>query len=934
MAARGRRRFGFVLVVGLLVAALAPPAGAAGPSPTPGGLVRAIVTLRPGAGAAVSQLVERSGGRIRDRFHLIDGFALEVPARALDALRASGLVGSVELDARIVAMDHGPNTGDLEYENAWGVEHIGAPAVHAAGITGTGVKVAVIDTGIDYVHDDPDDQPYVVDPEFNGNYAGGYDFVNGDDDPMDDNGHGTHVAGILAAEKNGYLVAGVAPDVDLYALKILNANGEGDVSKLILALQWAVDHDIDVVNMSLGTHEVSAALQAAVESAAAAGVLMVAASGNTVTFQELLFGCPVAYPGAYPQVLATTFTNGNNALTGYSCTGPQVDFASPGDQIFSPVPVGSCMFCSPYGYAAQSGTSMASPHLAGTVALLLDAGIADAGAPGLFDDVRAQLCSTADVGFGVQTGFGGGTAIPTSDPRYPQYFGCGVLDADGAVMPLVPPPPPPGNADPDAVDDTATVAEDASVVMPVTANDTDADGDPLVVTAATGAAHGTLAVGTPPTTVEYTPAPDFHGTDSFSYAIEDGNGGFDTAQVSVTVTPVNDPPVAGDDEAMTEQGTAVAIAVLANDSDVDEDILVVASAADPPNGTAEANPDGTISYLPAPGFHGTDAFTYTVEDGNGGSATAQVTVTVTPLNHPPAAADDTATVAEDGSVSVPVTANDSDADGDSLTVTDAGGAAHGTLAIGNPPTTIQYTPAADFAGTDSFGYTIADGNGGTATAQVTVTVTPVNDPPVAANDTATTPAGSAVAIAPLANDIDVDGDTLAVASVSDPPHGTATANADGTITYTPDAGYTGSDAFGYTATDGVAVSALATVSVTVTPVIPLTSLLHVGDLDSSTSGTALRWTARVTILMHTGTHANRGGVVVKGTWSAGATGTAQCTTGSNGACQVSKGQIPRTTASVTFTVTSATRSGFTYVPSANHDPDGGSNGTFIVVPQP
>ena len=119
------------------------------------------------------------------------------------------------------------------------------------------MKVAVIDTGIDYIHDDPVDNPYVVDPEFLSNYKGGYDFFNNDDDPMDDNGHGTHVAGIIAAEHNGYLVTGVAPGVDLYALKILNESGEGEYSGLIAALGWAVDHDMDVVNMSLGAHEPS-----------------------------------------------------------------------------------------------------------------------------------------------------------------------------------------------------------------------------------------------------------------------------------------------------------------------------------------------------------------------------------------------------------------------------------------------------------------------------------------------------------------------------------------------------------------------------------------------------------------------------------------------------------------------------------------------------
>ena len=154
-----------------------------------------------------------------------------MPAASIPGLRHAKGVKSVEIDGTVTTMEPvttAASTGDLEYDNAWGVTHIGSKAAHDAGIRGQGVKVAVIDTGVDYIHDQPPAlEPPVVDPEFLNIYKGGYDFVNNDADPMDDNGHGTHVAGILAAEHNGYLVVGVAPAVDLYALKILDASGDG-----------------------------------------------------------------------------------------------------------------------------------------------------------------------------------------------------------------------------------------------------------------------------------------------------------------------------------------------------------------------------------------------------------------------------------------------------------------------------------------------------------------------------------------------------------------------------------------------------------------------------------------------------------------------------------------------------------------------------------
>jgi subtilisin len=276
--------------------AVSSDAATAGGPPT-----KVIVTFRARPGKAAEQAIAAAGGNVRFRYTIIPALAASVPAQAIEGLRHNPLVKAVEADGQVTILGDDTPTGDLEYDNAWGVRHIGTKRVHDSGDWGEGVKVAIIDSGIDYVHYDLSG-PQPVYPEFHGNYRGGYDFVNDDADPIDDNGHGTHVAGILAADKNGYLVVGVAPRVELYALKVVDASGNGDYSSVIAALQRAVDHDIDVVNMSIGGHEVSQALAAAVEAAYGARVLMVAAAGNVnpASWQELIYGCPVVYPAAYP----------------------------------------------------------------------------------------------------------------------------------------------------------------------------------------------------------------------------------------------------------------------------------------------------------------------------------------------------------------------------------------------------------------------------------------------------------------------------------------------------------------------------------------------------------------------------------------------------------------------------------------------------------
>jgi len=178
-----------------------------------------------------------------------------------------------------------------------------------------------------------------------------------------------------------------------------------------------------------------------------------------------------------------------------------------------------------------------------------------------------------------------------------------------------------------AEDDVAATREDTATTIAVLANDHQPASGLLSVTGASDPVHGTTAAN-PDGTVSYSPDPDFNGADSFSYDVADGRGGTDEALVSVTVSPVNDVPRATDDSAGVLQDSSVTVAVLANDTDVDGDVLAVTAVSDPPHGTARSNPDRTVTYNPDTGYTGPDAFTYDVSDGHGGAGRATVNVTV------------------------------------------------------------------------------------------------------------------------------------------------------------------------------------------------------------------------------------------------------------------------------------------------------------------
>src|SRR5216117_3293860 len=325
------------------------------------------------------------------------------------------------------------------------------------------------------------------------------------------------------------------------------------------------------------------------------------------------------------------------------------------------------------------------------------------------------------------------------------------------------------------------------------------------------------------------PALNFNGTDSFTYKASDGQAQSGVTTVTITVTPVNDAPVAANDDSYTTpedtQLTVSAPGVLANDSDVDGDALSAVLVSNPIHGTLTLNSDGSLVYMPALNFNGIDSFTYKASDGQAQSGVATVTITVTPVNDAPMAAnDDSYTTAEDTqlTVSAPgVLANDSDVDGDALSAVLVSNPSHGTLTL-NGDGSFSYMPALNFNGIDSFTYKASDGQAQSGVATATITVTPVNDAPVAANDdNYTTPEDTQLTvIAPgvLANDSDVDGDPLSTILVTGPSHGTLTLNSDGSFTYMPALNFNGIDTFTYKATDGQAQSGIATATITVTPV--------------------------------------------------------------------------------------------------------------------
>lgn len=328
-------------------------------------------------------IIHGAKGIIKRTFNLIPAMVVTLPEEEIPGLFSNSTVTYIQENVVYRAAD--------EYTESWGVVHIGANQAHISGNKGTGIKIAVIDTGIDYNHQDLDD-----------NYAGGWNCIGNNADPFDDsdNSHGTHVAGIIAAEENGIGTIGVAPEAEIYAVKVLDQAGNGTLESVVAGIQWAANNGMDIANLSLEGPDVLPLQDACNAAYYNAGVLLVAAGGNTS-------GGAVRYPGGYSTVIAVTATTSADQRAFFSPIGSLLELAAPGLNIFSTVAGG--------GYGFISGTSQASPHVAGAAALFFLTNPVDENGNGTIHDEVRELLQT--------------TAIDLGEPGRDTIYGFGLVNA-------------------------------------------------------------------------------------------------------------------------------------------------------------------------------------------------------------------------------------------------------------------------------------------------------------------------------------------------------------------------------------------------------------------------------------------------------------------------------------------------------------------------
>jgi VCBS repeat-containing protein len=362
-------------------------------------------------------------------------------------------------------------------------------------------------------------------------------------------------------------------------------------------------------------------------------------------------------------------------------------------------------------------------------------------------------------------------------------------------------------------DQSLATNEDTALAGVVTA--TDVDGDTLTYSVVDGPAHGALTFN-PDGSFTYTPDANYNGADSFTFKANDGQADGNVATVGITIDPVNDAPVADAGSLTTNEDTATTGTLVATDVDGPALTYVLGDTANA-HGTVTLTDatTGAFEYTPDANYNGTASFTFQATDGQLDSNVATVTITVTPVNDAPVAAGQGLSTNEDTLLTGAVTATD--VDGDTLSYSVVDGPAHGSVAF-NADGSYTYTPDANYNGADSFTFKANDGQADSNVATVAITVNPVNDPPVAGNDTAGMVEDSgSVTVNVLTNDTPGPdaGDTLTITQVTQGAHGTVTIVNGQSVTYTPAANFNGTDSFQYTVTDSQGATVSATVTMTV-----------------------------------------------------------------------------------------------------------------------
>ncbi len=340
-----------------------------------------------------AELIVANGGTITESFVTLNAVVASISPKAIDTLRSNPNVAYVEIDSKVEA---------LEQYTPWDVIAVDAPVVWETGNKGNGVKIAVLDTGIAIGHPDL-------------RVAGGASFVLGTRSYNDDNGHGTHVAGIIAALDNDIGVVGIAPAAELYAVKVMDWSGSSTISNIIKGIDWSINNEMQIISMSLGSTFDSASLRAAVNRAYDAGIVVVAAAGNDGPKADT-----VSYPARYSSVIAVAATDNNDNVARFSSRGPELSIAAPGVNVYSTY-VGN-------SYASLNGTSMATPTVAGIVALMLKAGTYTP------DEVKDILQKTA---------------IDLGPPGFDYSYGYGRVNATAAVEAILENAPSPPTSTPD-----------------------------------------------------------------------------------------------------------------------------------------------------------------------------------------------------------------------------------------------------------------------------------------------------------------------------------------------------------------------------------------------------------------------------------------------------------------------------------------------------